>query len=382
MELSRESDSETPAYRQSLIATFDSCPLRAKFGREDVRRSPSPLAARGTLLHRAMHQAVREMQREGERRFSVEQGMELLTAVLSQMGPNVESGDVVPLSMREMRWCRVIMTKWCEYVDLDPAKIIGIERRLTAPLELLNGKTVNITGQLDLLLADPPDGVIVIDYKTGFRSPKTPRTGGDPGKIEMAEAEGTGLTELGWVQFLVYSYLCYNQLDWIQRVIFREVHVLRQEERQGRMDAFQMERLTDPLRAQVTLLHQAVEEGPDSPRWVPTAGQHCGFCSKPSACPIMNEAEIDIDTEEGRRAVASQWIVAGARRKEREEYLKGIADAYGPIEVVRQDGQRVVVGWDLEHKRFGMYEPFEADPSPWDEELERAGRKSGVIQDD
>jgi len=369
------------AYRQSLIASFDACPLRARFSIEDERRSPGPLAARGTLLHRAMHQAVREMQREGERKYPVEQGMELLTAVCAQMGPEVKSGEVVPIPMREMRWARVIMTKWCEYVDLDPSKIIGVERRLTAPIELLTGKTVDITGQMDLLLADPPDGVIVVDYKTGFRQPKQTRVGTDPVKAMQAEEEGSGLTELGWVQFLVYSYLCFQAFDWIQRVIFREVHVLRQEERQARMEALQMERLTDPLRDQVTLLDQAVEEGIASERWAPSAGQHCSLCPKPWRCPIMDMEQIELHTEEGRRRVAHEWIVAGRIRKEREEFIKGIADTYGPIEVVGAEGRRVV-GWRSDKRNFGLYEPEEIPESPWDQALEEAGRQSGFVADD
>lgn len=365
-------------YRQSLIASFDSCPLRAKFSLEDERRTPGPLAARGTLLHRAMHQAVREMQREGERRFSVDQGMELLTDVLSQMGPDVQDGEVVPLPMREMKWCRVIMTKWCEYVDLDPGKIIGVERRLTAPLTLNNGKTVDITGQMDIIFADPPDGVIVVDWKTGFRRPPTPRTGNDPGKIDMAEQEGTALTELGWVQFLVYSYLCFSEMDWIQRVIFREVHVLRQEERQARMDALQMERMTDPLRAQVTMLDEAISAGADSSRWVPTAGAHCALCPKPWACPVMDFAELAPDTEAGRQLIAHQWLVAKEQRASKEEVLKGLVDQYGPIRVRHPEGDRVV-GWDMEKKRFGLYEPYDIPDSPWDGKLAEAGLASGFL---
>jgi hypothetical protein len=230
---------------------------------------------------------------------------------------------------------------------------------------------------MDLLLADPDDGVVVVDYKTGFRRPTTPRTGDDPTRIAEAEADGKGLTELGWTQFQVYSYLCFKNIDWINRVVFREVTVLRQEERQGRMTIGQLEeRVTDPLRAQVTMLHRAMQEGPDSEVWTPTAGSHCGMCPKPEACPIMSYKDLDLATEKGRRLVAEKWLVAKAVREDKEAILKGLVDAYGPIAV--KGGK--VAGWDMDKKNFGLYDPYDIPAAPgWDAEFERIGREAGVI---
>jgi hypothetical protein len=256
-----------PTYRQSLIATFDSCPLRAKFAMEDTRRTPSPVAARGTLIHRFVHKAIKKMHATGERSYPVEMGMELLTEILCQR--DVPSEEVVPITMEEMKWARVIAVKWCESVDIDATRMLAAEERFFADLALPIGETVQVTGQLDLLLADPPDGLWVIDYKSGYRRPAEPRN------MEKAEREGSGLTALGWAQWLIYSYLMFENFPSINRVAFGEHHLLRGEKRYARMERWEMERLKDVLAAQVSLLHQATQEGPDSPRWTPTAGPHC-----------------------------------------------------------------------------------------------------------
>ena len=170
------------------------------------------------MIHRVLHKAVRIMWESGERRFPVEQGMELLAEVLCQQ--DVPSEEVVPITMKEMRWARVAVAKWCEMTQLDSRKVIATEERLFADLKLPTGKTATITGQMDLLLADPPDGIVVVDYKSGFKRPKQPRD------LEKSEEEGSGLTELGWVQNLVYSHLILENFPSVDRVIFREIHVL------------------------------------------------------------------------------------------------------------------------------------------------------------
>lgn len=371
------------AYRQSLIAAFDSCPLRARFSLEDNRRTPSPLAARGTLFHRFVHKAELEMWRSGEQTMPVEVGLEMAVEVLAQM--DVPSDEVVPITMSEMRWVRVLITKWCETTQLNATRILDVEKRYSAPLELPTGKITTITGQMDLVLADPPDGVLVVDYKAGFRKPPQPR---DPAK---AEEEGSGLTALGWVQWNIYCFLIFANFPSVDRVIFRERHVLWGEERQARMERWQSEKMVDILAQQVALLDQAIEEGPMSDRWVPSAGTHCAMCSNPRGCPIMDDEKVDVSTTLGRRRVAQEWVVAGQTRDRRRELLDGLVDRYGPIEIPHADGRRVV-GWaevvdgvtydkagrKRTPKRFGIFEPQGIPESPYDEILYEAARERGL----
>lgn len=360
-------------YRQSLIAAFDSCPRRALFGLLDERRSPSPLAARGTLFHRWAHQAIELMRANGEDSMPIENGMELLLDVIAQK--DVPSEEIVPLKMSEMRWLRVLVAKWCYSTQISVRNIVDVERRLYAELTLPGGLgTRTITGQLDLLLAGPGAATATsIDQKTGFARPPQPRQGDENGNSDR------GLTELGWVQSLIYAFLVFANFPSIERFFFREWHVLWGEAREVMIDRYEVERMTDVLAAQVALMDQAITEGVNSPRWVESPGPHCAMCPRPRECPIREQIAFPTNEAEARRT-AQEWMVAMEVRKDRTPYLKGWVDAHGPIEVPYSKGRRYV-GWNTHpdgSRNFGLYEPRE-DTASFDERLEREAREAGVL---
>lgn len=362
-----------PYYRQSSIGVWDSCPRRQLYSMQNVLRSPSPMAAGGTLNHRFFHKAQQEMYRQGEDSISVEQAMEIYAHVLTQS--DVPSGEVVPISMKQMKWGRVIAVKWAQTVQISIKRVVSLESRLYCDVSLPNGEKRTISGQLDLLLADPPDGCIVVDWKSGFARPKQPRDLGEPAEDK---SEGRGLTELGWAQALIYAFLVFGNYPTVQRVTFREWHVLWGEAREMVIHRYEMERLTDVLAAQVALMDQAIAEGEDSPRWVASPGPHCAMCSGVRLCPVREQFGIPETLEEASR-LAGEWVVAGAARSERLPLLKGYVDAYGPIEVPHSKGRRVV-GWDTSEggkRSFGVFEP-KPDESPFDGMLTEA--MEGLLQ--
>lgn len=361
------------ALRQSLIAAFDSCPRRALFSLLDNRRTPSPLAARGTLFHRWHHRAIEHMQARGEATLAVEQGMEYLAEVLCQR--EVPPEEVVPLTMREMRWIRVLVTKWCEKFELSVDRLYAVEERLYADLLLPGGETRQITGQLDILQAGPAaDQATSIDAKTGYARPSEPRDGD-------VKAQGErGLTELGWVQALIYAVLVFANFPSVQRFTFREWHVFWGEQREVTISRWETERLHDVLAAQVSLLDQAIEGGVDSPRWTESAGPHCAMCARPRDCPIRDEVGIPADEAEAR-LLAQEWHVAGEVRKDRAPLLKGWVAEHGPVEVPDSRGRRFV-GWELaaDGKRtFGLFKPPDVPASPFDPLLVDVAREAGVL---
>jgi hypothetical protein len=365
-----------PYYRQSIIATFDSCALRALFAMTDRRRTPSEFAAVGTLFHRWKHLTITEMRVHAERTMSVEQGLERLVDVIAQR--DIPSDEVVPVTMRGMTRLRILVVKWCAGMELSIEQIVDTEIRLYSEITLDNGEAVRISGQLDTLFADP-DGLTAgsIDAKTGYARPKQPRD------EEAAKEDGRGMTELGWTQSVIYALLVFDNYPFIHRFWFREWHVFWGEAREVWITREQIERLRDVVSAQVSLLHQAVTEGEDSPRWIASAGPHCALCSRPRDCPIRDQVGIPADPNEARR-LAQEWIVAGRIREERAPFLKGWVSEFGPIEVPHSRGRRMV-GWDvkLDGKRtFGLFEPESADPSPFDELLERAARDAGVLAEE
>lgn len=336
----------------------------------DDRRSPSPLAARGSLFHKWHHQALNLMRENQERILHPDQGIELLVEVLMQR--NVPADEVIPISMKEMRWLRVLVVKWCLTMELSIERLVDVERRLFADLTLPDGTIKKITGQLDTLFSGPGlNEALSIDAKTGYARPKEPRS-------ENPSAEQS-LTELGWVQSLVYAFLVFRNFASVDVFTFREWHVLWGESREARIERWEAERMEDVLAAQVALLDQAVREGPESERWVASAGPHCAMCARPRDCPIREQVGIPSDEQEARR-LAQEWIVAGKVREERRPLIQGWVDAHGPVEVPYSGGRRVV-GWDISgegKRRFAMYEP-KPMLSPYDDQLVEAARERGAL---
>lgn len=366
------------AYRQSLIAAFDSCPRRALYSLLSGLRTPGALAARGTLFHRWHHLAIQEMVAHQESQMSVEQGLELLSEVILQR--DVSESEIVPLSMRELRWLRVLAVKWCETMVLSVDRVVATERRLFMDLPLPTGELLRVTGQLDVLLAGPAEGQATsLDAKTGYARPSRSRSHGDE-----ADQEGeNGLTALGWVQSLIYAMLVFANYPAIDTFTFREWHVMWAESREVTIQRWEAERMQDVLAAQVSLLHEAVLAGPGSERWVASPGPHCSLCNGRRHCPIRRQVGIPTSEAEARQ-MAGEWVLAAEIRKERAVLLKGYVDAHGPIEVANAHGRRFV-GWDYAEDGSRNFTVFEAKPvagAAVPESLEAAAREAGVLSDD
>lgn len=365
------------AYRQSLLAAWDACPRRALYALLNDMRTPSPLAARGTLFHRFAHRAINEMREHGESTYPVEQAMELLSEIILQR--DVPPEEIVPISMRELRWLRVLVVKWCEKTELSIDRIVAVEKRLTMDLTLPTGEVLKVTGQLDVLQAGPAENqATVIDHKTGYARPSRSRSQGD----EVDQDGENGLTALGWVQALVYATLVFDAFPSIDLCTFREYHVLWGESREVTIQRWEAERMRDVLAAQVSLLHEAVLAGPDSPRWVASPGPHCSLCNGRRHCPIRTQVGIPADEAEARQ-MAGEWVLAAEIRKERAVMLKGYVDAHGPIEVAHAHGRRFV-GWDYSPDGSRSFTVFEAKPvagASVPESLEAAAREAGVLTD-
>lgn len=368
------------AYRQSLIAAFDTCPRRALYALLNRTRSPSPLAARGTLFHRFARAAIEEMRAHQERTISVEQGMEILSDVILQR--DIPPEEIVPLSMRELRWLRVLAVKWCERMELSVERIVAVEQRLSMDLPLPTGEVLKVTGQLDVLQAGPGERQATsVDHKTGYMRPSRSRSQGD----EPDQEGESGLTALGWVQSLIYAMLVFANYapEAIETFTFREYHVLWGETREVTIQRWEAERMIDVLAAQVSLLHEAVLAGPDSERWVASPGGHCALCAGRRHCPIRRQVGIPADEEEARQ-MAGEWVLAAEIRKERAVMLKGYVDAYGPIEVAFSHGRRFV-GWDYSPDGSRSFSVFEAKPvagAKVPESLEAAAKEAGVLSDE
>lgn len=370
--------------RQSSIARFDNCPLSLLLDVTQPASQKGNIAARGTLFHVWVGRVLRQMRAEGWVEYPTEMGLELLLQVLAQ---HVPAEEVVHLPMSELRWLRVLVTRWCEgtqQVGFNAQRILAIEERQYMPLPVPDGRggtySRTITGQPDVLVADPPDGIIVVDWKTGWARPSK-----DDGEVaRQGNREEGKLSEQGYAQQVIYGALGLHEYPAATRFTLREAYVMWGEYREATIERFQLERVLDILGSIVAQMDQAFAEGPDSDRWIAKAGVHCGICPGVHLCPIKDWEGIPATLDEAV-AIAREWIVAAQVRKDRLPYLKGWVDAHGPIPIDHGKGRREV-GWpDWNGVRegttvnrgrgpFQLYEPVDAPESPFDARMEEVIR--------
>ena len=364
--------------RQSKIQRFDACSLSLKLEEETPVRQPSNLAARGTLFHRWVAWALEHMKAHGERYMPVELGMSKLLDICAQL--DIPSEDVVHLPMRDYAWLRIAVTRFCENGPFNSQRIMAIEERLEGTILVPDGQggfyERRLSGHPDVLVADPPEGVICVDWKTGWAPPSKVNEDSaiDPDSGEQREGK---ITDAGYVQQVVYGLLILQNYPVVQRVTLREFYLLFGEYREATIYRRQLERISDIVSAVIAQMDRAYDEGPDSDRWLATAGMHCSICPAPHKCPIKDWTGIPETAEEALQ-VGREWIVAGEVRKERLPLVKGWVDANGPIELDHSKGKRVI-GWKENStgngRRFTVYEPEDAPESPWDRRLAEAAEE-------
>jgi hypothetical protein len=252
-------------------------------------------------------------------------------------------------------------------------RILSTEERMHMPLKVPDGSggfyERVITGKPDVLVNDPPDGIIVVDWKTGWAKPS---------KTEEAEMRSNSdeqrLSDQGFAQQVIYGALGLHEFPAANRFTLREAYVMWGEYREATIERWQLERILDVLAAIVAQIDQAFAEGPDSARWIAKAGVHCGICPAVSLCPIKDWEGIP-ETLEEAVLLAREWMVSAQVRKDRLPLLKGWVDAHGPIEIDHGKGRRVVgwPEWDGVSKArgtFKLYEPEDAPESPFDARME------------
>lgn len=372
--------------RQSQIARFDNCALSLKLDVEMPGQHRGNLAALGTLWHRWVSRVIALMRATGATTFPVEMGMAELQTVVAQR--DVPDEAVVHLPMAELKWLRICVTKWCHGGAFNAQRVIAIEEELKSVIAVPDGRggfyERTIVGHPDVLVADPPKGVIVVDWKTGWTPPSKLSEDALDERVAHAEEHTEKLTDQGYAQQVIYGTLILDNYPAIERVTLREAYIRHGEYREATVDRYHLERLKDVIAAVVAQIDAAFEAGPDSPRWIPSAGVHCGICPAPRHCPLKEYAGIPTDLDEAQ-LLAREWIVAAQVRKERLPLLKGWVNANGPIPIDHSKGRREVgwPSWDGDEEKpkgtFRLYEPEDAPESPFDERLaelmrDRTGR--------
>jgi hypothetical protein len=130
----------------------------------------------GTAFHEFMRRYLTTLQEQGAEQMPTQEAVEVMYETLMDLKFSLPFAALDELRYLVLGFCRF---KW------DPRRIFALEKRLTADIECPDGKTRTLKGQPDILLIDPPDGLIVIDAKSGRGRPKGPRL--EPEPLEVVE---------------------------------------------------------------------------------------------------------------------------------------------------------------------------------------------------
>lgn len=332
--------------RQSLLASFDSCPLETKFDLEYRKGWSGHPQARGTIFHRMAAKALEQMAQMEERMIDPGDALAILTECLRQHDVPPRNVVAIPASqIKDLRWVTV---KWATENVFDIEHLASVEDRMQVEIEYPNprGPAVKrkLTGQVDALFIPEPDHAIIVDWKETWALPR--------------ESE---VSERGFFQQRFYAMLVMHRFPSVNRVTLRETYVRLKDEvtetapiREATVFASELEMIEREMAAMAERFDRATEHGTwplvpgETPElWTPSPGSHCSYCPRPTACPIFPDARVQgaIETEEQAKLWAGQSIVAKAAQKQRDQALRVWADQHGSIPVRSAKDSTRVLGY-------------------------------------
>jgi hypothetical protein len=314
-------------YRQSLLAGFETCARRTRFSLQVDGDLPTgwveSTGELGTAFHAVAAEMLRTMYRAGE----------------TQM-PTQEADIVLPTEDRHT--LRGLVLGFCAF-EFIPTRIVALEERLTLEVPGRDGVLRTVKGQPDLIMLDPPDGLVVVDWKSSKGKPKKPRDLSEvvtEGDREIVYGKRY-LSERGHFQLDTYGLLALKGrrddgtmlMPDAQRVTLREIHLRSGEERVATLGLAELEHIEPDIGDHMAKLERAIREGPKSKLWSPRPGSHCSRqCPVERSCPIPREMRGSgaIATQAQADAAAKAATRAGARYDQTRDQLKSWEEAGNP----------------------------------------------------
>ncbi|MCA1571244.1 MAG: PD-(D/E)XK nuclease family protein [Chloroflexi bacterium] len=340
-----------PTLRQSLLARFDDCALSALLDIRYAHGWNTQPQARGSMFHRFAAEMLRTMREHGEGSIPVSEALEILYEVLRQEGVALEDRLRVPL--RDIAKLRMAAIKFAHDNSFSIDRVLDIEKRLQAPVtyKTLEGPVTRIlTGQLDVLLAGPPDGdgvvrsALVIDWKDTWALP--------PEEVEESEHDdGAHISYEGYFQQRFYGFLVMANFPAIQRVTLREFYPRKTKVREATVTVHDMEHIEREMALLAENFDATVAVGTrhagtlhELDAWRPSPGKHCSFCVRPGVCPIEDDARLEgaIRNEKQARAYAASFEWLTRMRADRQKQLKTWTLAHGAVDLKGGKGRRWV----------------------------------------
>jgi putative RecB family exonuclease len=267
----------------SKVASFKDCGLAFRFSAIDrLPEPPSPHAAKGTLVHRALELLMWE-QPPGRR--SLRAALACLDRARTDIRHDPEYEQLDLGAESEEEWLAdadSLVRNYFELEDPNDIRVIGTELRLSVELGSLT-----MRGIIDRLELDEDGGLVVTDYKTG-RAPG------------MAHEQA----RLGGVHF--YAFLCEKLLgrrpSRIQLLHLREPIAI---------STAPSEQSIRGLQQRAAAIWVAVEQACEHDDFRPNPGRLCQYCAYQTYCPAFGgDPALAIEAAAARASSLSTVAIA------------------------------------------------------------------------
>ena len=308
-------------FRQSTLRAFATCPRRTRFELEagDVTTGWSEASADlGTVVHAVLAEIMQTLWRQAEENMATEEAMVVFWEVYNAMP--------VVLPAKELEDAAWMVRDFCKY-RWRPERTLAIEEPLRVELVCPDGVTRVVKGQPDIVIADPPKGVVVIDHKTGMGRPRAPRQAPPEGETIVGKQY---LSDVGLFQREVYGLLVLHRYP-ADYAVLRELPLRWPGEapREASLLRGDLEHVEKAVASRMMKLARALGEGPESELWSPRPGSHCAKCPVARSCPVPPEMRGDgaIDSDEQADATAETYVVAKAQYTQAASQLKAREEA-------------------------------------------------------
>lgn len=338
-------------FRQSLIRSFTICPRRTMHSLKVPENLPTGWVEHygdlGTAWHEYMHLYLKTLGDQGEQQMPTQEAVEVMYEVLAELPFTLPFEALDELRGMVLGFCDI---KWNPRLLAQADYEVELRAQIAGP----DGVERTLKGTPDVLMFDPPDGILVIDAKSGRGRPKGPKAEPAEGEIVV---DRKYLSDL--FQGDTYSLLALRRYPAARKVTFREYHLRSRQIRQGTLTRDELEHVERKLGLLMQQLDDAIAGGEESAVWRPRPGGHCNRqCPVARSCPIPKEMRGDgaLETQEDADEAAKRLAVLEGERSAVIAQLKARAeDPANPLPSVNEDE---VVGWKPasgKGRRFGLW---------------------------
>lgn len=315
-------------YRQSTLRALEVCPRRTRFALEagELTTGWTGGSTRlGTLFHQFVDEYLNTLKNPDygddngpATSLATEEAVNVAREVYAASPHLLDADDYGALIGMAVRFCDF---PW------DVRRILFQEDDLRTELVCPDGEVRTLKGAPDLVVSDPPHGVIIYDWKTGKGQPKSPRQKEEDG--EAVEGEQY-LSDVGKFQRQVYGALVLRALPSVHYAVMWEVPMRfpKYGPRYARLSRDRLEHVEPRIAAHMMKLGRGVTEGEGSDVWAPISGSQCNHCEVARSCPIPagmrgdgavgTQVEADIEARRYSRGKA-MYTQAAERLKARAE---------------------------------------------------------------